>query len=264
MSITLHQAFISKTSQSPTVIQVNKIGITELYLKIKFNGKFSMRILLVEDHTYLGESITRALRSHQWIVNWVKNGDDVMNLVSQASYDAMLLDVGLPGMNGFEILQSLRSKNISLPVLMLTARDTIEDRLFGFQLGADDYLVKPFALRELVARIEAVTRRFHARKDNEIIFGTLRIDLLAKRAFLSDKPLELSPREWSILLYILNNLGKVVSKEQILEAVSNCKEVPSSNTVEVYISRLRTKLSSARIIIRTIRGFGYLIEVPSI
>jgi len=219
-----------------------------------------MRILLVEDDTYLGESTVRALRSQQWFVDWIRNGDSVINMISLTSYDAVILDVGLPGIDGFEVLHSLRSQNNSLPVLMLTARDTIDDRVYGFQLGADDYLIKPFALKELVARILAITRRFHTRQSNEIIFGILRIDLTAKRAYLSDKPLELLPREWAVLVYILNNLGKVVSKEQILEAISDWDEAPSSNAIEVYISRLRTKLSPAGISIRTIRGFGYLIE----
>lgn len=219
-----------------------------------------MRILLVEDDTHLGESTARALRSQQWFVDWIKNGDSVLNMIGMTSYDAVILDVGLPGIDGFEVLHSLRSQYNSLPVLMLTARDTIDDRVYGFQLGADDYLIKPFALKELIARILAITRRFHTRQNNEIIFGTLRIDLTAKRAYLSNKPLELLPREWAVLVYILNNLGKVVSKEQILEAITDWDEAPSSNSIEVYISRLRTKLSPAGISIRTIRGFGYLIE----
>lgn len=219
-----------------------------------------MRILLVEDDTHLGESTARALRSQQWFVDWIKNGDSVLNMIGMTSYDAVILDVGLPGIDGFEVLHSLRSQNNSLPVLMLTARDTIDDRVYGFQLGADDYLIKPFALKELIARILAITRRFHTRQNNEIIFGILRIDLTAKRAYLSNKPLELLPREWAVLVYILNNLGKVVSKEQILEAITDWDEAPSSNAIEVYISRLRTKLSPAGISIRTIRGFGYLIE----
>lgn len=219
-----------------------------------------MRILLVEDDTYLGESTVRALRSQQWFVDWVRSGESVGNMPGLTSYDAIILDVGLPGMDGFEILHSLRAQNNPLPVLMLTARDTIDDRVYGFQLGADDYLVKPFALKELVARIHAITRRFHARQHNEIIFGILRVDLTAKRAYLKDKPLELLPREWAVLVYILNNLSKVVSKEQILEAISDWDDAPSINAIEVYISRLRTKLTPAGISIRTIRGFGYLIE----
>jgi len=221
-----------------------------------------MRILLVEDDAFLGETTVRALRSQRWYVDWARNGESVMNMVGLVAYDVILLDVGLPGMDGFEILRSLRAQSNSLPVLMLTARDTVDDRVYGFQLGADDYLVKPFALKELVARIQAITRRFHARQHNEILLGILRIDLTAKRAFLKEKPLELSPREWAVLVYILNNVGKVVSKEQILEAISDWDEAPSSSAIEVYISRLRAKLTPAEISIRTIRGFGYLVEEP--
>lgn len=219
-----------------------------------------MRILLVEDDTFLGETTIRALRSQQWAVDWTRNGESVMNAVSLVSYDVIILDVGLPGMDGFETLRDLRSKNGALPILMLTARDAVEDRVNGFQLGADDYLVKPFALSELVARIHALTRRFHARQHNEILLGNLRMDLTAKRVFLMEIPLELLPREWAVLEYILNNVGKVVSKEQILEAISGWDEALSSSAIEVYISRLRTKLTSAGISIRTIRGFGYLVE----
>ncbi len=221
-----------------------------------------MRILLVEDDVPLGEATTRALRSQQWAVDWTRFGESVTNMVSLASYDIIILDVGLPGVDGFEILRSLRARSESLPILMLTARDAVEDRVHGFELGADDYLVKPFAFRELAARIQALTRRSHARQHNEILLGTLRMDLTAKRAYLNEKPLELLPREWAVLEYILNNVGKVVSKEQILEAISGWDEAPSSSAIEVYISRLRTKLTPAGISIRTIRGFGYLAEEP--
>ncbi len=219
-----------------------------------------MRILLVEDDTYLGESTSRALRSQQWFVDWIRSGESIMYMLGLVSYDVIILDVGLPGKDGFEILHSLRAQNNPLPVLMLTARDTVDDRVYGFQLGADDYLVKPFALKELVARIQAITRRSHTRKHNEIIFSVLRIDLTAKRAYIKDKPLELLPREWAVLVYILNNLSKVLSKEQIMGAISDWDDAPSTNAIEVHISRLRTKLAPAGIAIRTIRGFGYLIE----
>lgn len=219
-----------------------------------------MRILLVEDDPLLGETTARALRSQQWAVDWTRDGESVINAVSLVSYDVIILDVGLPGIDGFEILSGLRARSGALPILMLTARDAVEDRVHGFQLGADDYLVKPFALTELVARIQALTRRFHARQHNEILLGTLRMDLTAKRAFLMGKPLELLPREWAVLVYILNQIGKVVSKEQILEAISGWDEAPSSSAIEVYISRLRAKLATAGISIRTIRGFGYLVE----
>lgn len=219
-----------------------------------------MRILLVEDDPSLGETTARALRSQSWAVDWLSNGESIPNAVKLVTYDLVVLDVGLPGIDGFEALRRLRSESKGMPILMLTARDAVEDRVHGLQLGADDYLVKPFALTELLARIQALTRRFHARQHNELHLGSLRLDLIAKRAFLADKPIELLPREWAVLVYLLNNIGKVVSKEQILDAISGWDETPSGNAIEVYVSRLRTKLSNTGISIRAIRGFGYLVE----
>ena len=219
-----------------------------------------MRILLIEDDLSLGETTARALRSQNWVVDWAKIGESVSSAVKLVTYDIVVLDVGLPGIDGFEVLRRLRSQHEAMPVLMLTARDAVEDRVHGLQLGADDYLVKPFALTELLARIQALTRRSHARQHNELILANLRLDLIAKRAFLSDKPLELLPREWAVMVYLLNNAGKVVSKEQILDAISGWDESPSSNAIEVYISRLRAKIVGSGISIRAIRGFGYLVE----
>lgn len=219
-----------------------------------------MRILLVEDDSSLGETTARALRSQSWVVDWTQSGEEVANAIKLANYDMMVLDVGLPGIDGFEVLRRLRIQGHILPVLMLTARDAIEDRVHGLQLGADDYLVKPFALSELLARIQALTRRFHARQHNELLFGGLRLDLIAKRGYLFGKSIELLPREWAVLVYLLNNVGKVVSKEQIIDAISGWDELPSTNAIEVYISRLRAKLTRSGIAIRAIRGFGYLME----
>lgn len=219
-----------------------------------------MRILLVEDDPSLGETTARALRSQSWAVDWINNGESIPNATRLVAYDLVVLDVGLPGIDGFEVLRRLRSESKVIPVLMLTARDAVEDRVHGLQLGADDYLVKPFALTELLARIQALTRRFHAHQHNELLFGSLRLDLSAKRAFHSDKPIELVPREWAVLVYLLNNIGKVVSKDQILEAISGWDETPSGNAIEVYVSRLRAKLVNTGISIRAIRGFGYLVE----
>lgn len=219
-----------------------------------------MRILLVEDDPHLGETTARALRSQNWVVDWTREGESVASAVKLVAYDVVILDVGLPGMDGFETLSGLRARNSDLPVLMLTARDAVEDRVHGFELGADDYLIKPFALTELVARIQALTRRLHARQHNEILLGLLRVDLTAQRAFLDEKPLEFLPREWAVLVYLLDHAGKVVRKEQILEAISGWDDAPSGNAIEVYVSRLRPKLLPAGISIRTIRGFGYLME----
>lgn len=219
-----------------------------------------MRILLVEDDPSLGETTARALRSQSWAVDWAMNGESIQNAVRLVDYDLIVLDVGLPGLDGFEVLRRLRAQGNIMPILMLTARDAVEDRVHGLQVGADDYLVKPFDLTELLARIQALTRRFQARHNNEFLLGSLRMDLVAKRAFLAENPIELLPREWAVLVYLLNNIGKVVSKEQILEAIAGWDDAPSVNAIEVYVSRLRAKLANSGISIRAVRGFGYLVE----
>ena len=219
-----------------------------------------MRILFVEDDMALGEVIVRALRSQSWAIDWIKAAESIPTSLQLASYDLIVLDVALPGIDGFEALRRLRAQGNSTAVLILTARDAVEDRVHGLQIGADDYLVKPFALAELLARIQALTRRANAFLNDEILIGRLRMDLTAKRAFIDQQPIELLPREWAVLLYLLKNVGKVVSKEQILEAVFGWDDTPANNTIEVYVSRLRSKIVSTSVNIRTVRGFGYLLE----
>jgi DNA-binding response OmpR family regulator len=219
-----------------------------------------VRILLVEDDPAVGDATARGLRSQSWAVDWVKSGKTVPDIIKQISYDVVILDVGLPDIDGFETLRRMRAQGSGIPILMLTARDSIEDKVHGLQTGADDYLVKPFSLAELVARVQALTRRTHMRQTNEILLGALRIDLTAMRAFCAGEPLELTPREWAVLTYLLSHAHKVVSKAQILEAVADWDESPSSNAIEVYVSRLRSKISSAGVSIKAIRGFGYLVE----
>lgn len=230
--------------------------------KIRFGliNRLFMRILFVEDDTALGEVIVRALSSQGWAIDWIKVAESIPASLEVASYDLAILDVALPGIDGFEALRRLRAQGNKIPVLMLTAKDTIEDRVHGLQTGADDYLVKPFALAELLARIQALTRRTNAFLTDKFVIGKLRMDLTAKRAFIDDHAIELLPREWAVLIYLLKNVGKVVSKEQILEAVFGWDDTPASNTIEVYVSRLRSKIATTDVGIRTIRGFGYLLE----
>ncbi|MGE0808323.1 MAG: response regulator transcription factor [Burkholderiaceae bacterium] len=222
-----------------------------------------MRILLTEDDTSMGEATRRALRSQGWAVDWIEQGESLAQTARREQYDLIVLDVGLPGIDGFEALRRLRSLQIKVPVLMLTARDAVEDRVRGLETGADDYLVKPFAMPELLARVRALSRRALAHASNELTLGRLRMDLGAKRAFIGDAPLQLSAREWAVLAYLLAQAGKVVSKEQILSAIVGWDEGPSSNAIEVYVSRLRGKISDAGVTIRSIRGFGYLVEDDS-
>lgn len=219
-----------------------------------------MRILLVEDDVAMGGVTARALQSQGWAVDWTQSGEAAAEFIRGAPYDLIILDVGLSGIDGFETLRRLRHQGNDTPVLMLTARDALEDRVRGLETGADDYLTKPFALAELIARALALTRRQNSRKHNEIRSGRLRMDLTAKRAYVDDSPIDLSAREWAVLAYLLSQTGLVVSKEQILEAVSGWGGTLSPNAIEVYISRLRPKICPAGVAIRAIRGFGYLIE----
>ncbi|MDE2372127.1 MAG: response regulator transcription factor [Burkholderiales bacterium] len=219
-----------------------------------------MKLLLVEDDPALANSTTRALQSQGWTVDWTTRGEPVPLSLKQDAYDVVVLDIGLAGIDGFETLRRIRAQGTTTPVLMLTARDAVEDRVRGLEGGADDYLVKPFALAELIARVRVLSRRGQARSDDALTLGGLRMDLAARRVFVGDKPLEISAREWSVLEFLLARVGKVVAKEQILQAIAGWDESLSGNAIEVYVSRLRAKLEPAGLRIRTVRGFGYLLE----
>jgi two-component system, OmpR family, response regulator len=219
-----------------------------------------MRLLLVEDDPALANSTMRALQSHGWTVDWSTRGEPVVQSVTQDHYDLVVLDIGLAGIDGFETLRRMRAQGSNTPVLILTARDAIEDRVRGLEGGADDYLVKPFALAELVARARALTRRAQARSDDALTLGNLRMDLSARRVFVGEQALELSAREWSVLEFLLTRVGKVVAKEHILQSITGWDDALSENAIEVYVSRLRAKLEPTGLRIRTVRGFGYLLE----
>jgi DNA-binding response OmpR family regulator len=219
-----------------------------------------MHILLVEDDPQLADSTARALRSQGWVVDVTARGEQVAPSVKQDPYDLVILDVGLTGIDGFEALRRVRAQGSATPVLMLTARDAVEDRVRGLDAGADDYLVKPFALTELLARVRVLVRRAQARLGEQLSVGQLKMDLDAKRAYVGEAPLDLSAREWSVLEYLMARADKVVAKEQILQSISGWDDAISENAIEVYVSRLRAKLEHAGVRIRTVRGFGYMLE----
>jgi two-component system response regulator TctD len=176
------------------------------------------------------------------------------------AYDLLILDVGLAGIDGFETLRRVRSEGIAVPVLILTARDAVEDRVRGLEGGADDYLVKPFALTELVARARALVRRSQARTSNQLQLARLRIDQEARRAYIDDEPLALSAREWDVLGFLMARAGKVVPKEHIALASNAWDQGVSDNAIEVCLSRLRAKIEPGGVQLRTVRGLGYLLE----
>lgn len=220
----------------------------------------NMHVLVVEDDAVLADGLGRVLGGHGMQVEVVGNGAQADALLQRAGQpEVVVLDIGLPGIDGFEVVRRLRARGSLVPVLLLTARDAIEDRVRGLELGADDYLVKPFATAELVARLKALVRR-NTPKPTVLALGTLALDLSARRARVGDRSVELSVREWAVLEYLLQHAARVVSKQQIIEAILPWGDDLTLNAVEVYISRLRLKIADAGVSIRTIRGFGYMLE----
>jgi DNA-binding response OmpR family regulator len=218
-----------------------------------------MHVLLVEDDNVLSDGIARNLRSHGMVVDVVGNGNDADAILQRHEIAVVVLDIGIPGIDGFEVVRRLRARGNQTPVLLLTARDAVEDRVFGLEIGADDYLVKPFATPELVARVRALLRRGVGR-DAAMHIGALSLDSAARRATVHGRPIDLSAREWAILEYLIRNSGRVVSKQQIIDAILPWGEEVTLNAVEVYVSRMRIKLGDAGVAIRTIRGFGYMLD----
>ena len=221
-----------------------------------------MHVLLVEDDAVLADGLSRVLQSHAMVVDVVGNGAQADQLLQRIEVAVVVLDIGLPGIDGFEVVRRLRARDSGVPVLLLTARDAIEDRVRGLELGADDYLVKPFATAELVARIKALARR-SAPKPAVLALGDLTLDTDAKRARIGERVIDLSVREWAVLEYLLQHGARVVSKQQIIDAILPWGDELTLNAVEVYVSRLRLKIQDAGITIRTIRGFGYMLEAGS-
>ena len=219
-----------------------------------------MRILIVDDDTVVAGGVARILESEGFAVDTVARGEQAILAATQERFDLVILDVGLPGMDGFEVLRRLRTEAQRVPVLLLTARDAVDDRVHGLDLGADDYMAKPFAVSELAARVRALIRRSQAQAGPKIVHGPLTLDTVARRAFLDGEPLELAAREWAVLEVLLAKVERVVSKDAIIQAVANWGEELSLNAIEVYVSRLRAKLEPAGIRIRTVRGFGYMLE----
>jgi two-component system OmpR family response regulator len=221
-----------------------------------------MRLLIVEDDAPLASGLQRILEAEGHAVDVTARGEEAVLAAAQEKFDLVILDIGLPQMDGFEVLRRLRagSGGGPMPVLVLTARDAVDDRVRGLDLGADDYMVKPFAMPELTARVRALLRRSQAHGGPRIAHGPLQLDTVARRAFLRNEPLELAAREWAVLEVLLARVEKIVSKEAIIQAVASWGEELTPNAIEVYVSRLRAKLDAAGVKIRTVRGFGYMLE----
>lgn len=218
-----------------------------------------MRILLVEDDKVLADALSRALVQSAHAVDIVTTGEQADHALALGIYDLAVLDIGLPGLSGLEVLKRLRARKSTVPVLMLTALDALEDRVRGLDLGADDYLAKPFDLPELEARVRALLRRSN-NATPDLQHGLLRLDTVGRRAYYDKRPLELSPRELAVLEMLLMRSGRVVSKEQLVNHLYGWGDEVADNAIEVNVYRLRKKLEPLGCEIRTVRGMGYLMD----
>lgn len=221
-----------------------------------------MRILIVEDDPILADGLTRSLRACDYAVDCANDGGEADHVLAGQQYDLVILDLGLPKFDGYEVLRRLRRRGSKTPVLILTARDSLDDRVKGLDLGGDDYLSKPFDLPELEARVRALVRRGQSGGSSLLTHGALALDTVGRRATLNGEALELSARELGVLEVLMMRSGRVVNKDQLAEELYGWDEEVGPNAIEVYMHRLRRKLEPAGVTIRTIRGLGYLLEKP--
>jgi len=219
-----------------------------------------MRILLVEDNELLADAVVRGLTLAGFTVDHAPNAERASAALAE-HFDLAVLDIGLPGVDGLSLLGTLRGAGRSMPVLILTARFALADKLRAFELGADDFLMKPFEQAELAARCRALIRRANSAPSGIVRLGRLMLDLSGHQAQVDGQTLELTRREWVVLDSLAHNLGRIVSKERLLQALAGWDQDLSANAVESHVSRLRTKLGSAAVI-RTIRGLGYRLDEP--
>jgi two-component system response regulator QseB len=220
-----------------------------------------MKLLLAEDDPMIGASVTRGLKQAGFAVDWVRDGRSARVALESRGYGLLLLDLGLPQIDGVTLLKELRRANIDIPVLVVTARDTVADKISSLNLGADDYLTKPFDLDELIARIHALQRRQLGRVQPEMRLGALCLNPLSREATLGGTPLSLSQREFSLLAALLEKPGAVLSREQLEDRIYGWDEEVASNTIEVHLHNLRRKLGTAWI--RNVRGVGYKLVEPA-
>lgn len=221
------------------------------------------RILLAEDDKILASGITRALQAADYVVDHVNSGDAASLAANQINYDALILDLGLPQVDGIEVLRSVRRSGKDVPILVITARDSVEDRVRGLDLGADDYLTKPFELVELEGRLRAIMRR---RNRGGSVRGEgkhIRLNPMTRSAEVGSEIVELSRTEYEIVEILLNHAGQVVAKQELVDLLCQANAKISLNAIEVYIHRLRKKLEPLGLNFRTIRGLGYLVDFPN-
>lgn len=224
-----------------------------------------MRILIVEDEPKMSAFLKQGLEEQRYAVDTADNGEDGLQWALNFPYDVIMLDIMLPGLNGLELCRVLRERDIAAPILMLTARDTIDDRVAGLDCGADDYLVKPFAFRELLARLRALTRRDTAHYTSILTVGELALDTVTHTAKRGEKSIELTSKEYELLEFLMLRPNQVLSRTVIAEHIWNYEYSPESNVVDVYIRYLRRKIDDGYEdkYIRTLRGTGYQLVDPT-
>lgn len=224
-----------------------------------------MRLLVVEDEKKLNDLITKKLEKEYYGVDTCFDGEEAVRYVEGTEYDAIILDIMLPKLDGFEVIKRIRAKKNKVPILLLTARDNIDDKVKGLDYGADDYLVKPFIFEELMARIRVLLRRNSGNADNIITIANLKVDLDAKTVFRDDVLIKLSGREYSILEYLIRNKGKILPRERIEDHIWNYEYEGGTNVIDVYIRYLRKKIDDGYTpkLIHTVRGLGYVLRVDN-
>ncbi len=224
-----------------------------------------MKVLLVEDEKKVSSLIRKGLEARGFVVDAAGNGDEGYLLATTRPYDVLVLDIMLPGRDGLSILRNLREKKIAVPIILLTARSELNERIEGLNLGADDYLTKPFFIDELIARIHAVTRRVSGAVQSILSVSDLTMNLLTREVRRGDATIVLTPREFALLEHLMRSPGRVLTRVQICEQVWDYHFDPGTNLVDVYVQRLRRKIDDASPVklIETIRGVGYRINIPS-
>ena len=225
-----------------------------------------MRLLIVEDDLEIATFIMKGLKQEGFVLDHAANGEDGLHLALNESYDAAIVDVMLPKLDGLSLIETLRRRHVDLPVLILSAKRSVDDRVRGFQKGGDDYLVKPFAFSELLVRIQALIRRSSKTIESaSLMVGDLSIDLLKREVYRGGQIIDLQPREFALLEYLMRNADRVLSKTMILEHIWDFHFDPQTNVVDVLVCRLRNKVDKnfPRKMIQTIRGVGYVIKTPS-